>query len=141
MEERSEREERDNFLVVNTVVGAATSLLMGYQGWLQEEVKELTLRAAVCSASCSDPLQSHIEQRINRLRDIQQYELDEAVRALRSKIKEINESAYDSIIDARRYLEDGLYRFESLVRECLECRRLLDGLEGTPGDDESESHE
>ncbi len=141
MRERTEREERDDFLVMATMVGAASTLLTGYKGWLLEEVKELILRCSVCSATCGEPLHTVIEQRIKRLEDIRDYEINEAAKTLRDKIADMNQPkpSFDHVIDARHYLEDGVYRLEGLVRECLEARRLLDGLEDDddPEDDGS----
>lgn len=129
MKQWSEREERDSSLVVKAVVASATGFLTAYQSWLYEEVKELQQRCADCSSKFNDPLKSKIETRITRLSDIDKYEIVEAAKELRVKISDVNGGAYDNIVDARRHVDEGVYRFESLVRECLDIRRLVDLLE------------
>jgi hypothetical protein len=129
MKQWSEREERDSTLVVKAVVESASGFLTAYQTWLYEEVKELKQRCTDCVAKYDDPLRSKIKPHITRLNDIDTYEIDEAVNELRVKIGDVNVGSYDNIVDARRHVDEGIYRFESLVRECLELRRLLDLLE------------
>lgn len=133
-DDRTARQERDSFLVVNTLVGAASTTLVGYRGWIIEEVKELVLRCAISSATCGEPLHSILEGHLKRMTDIKDYEVYEATKALNDKIGDINAGDYDNVVEARRYLEEAIYRFDSLVRECMELRRLLDGLQDPPDD-------
>lgn len=129
--ERTAREERDNSLVVVTVVNAALTYHSGYQAWLYEEVKELgfTIDAAIPLYGDEPKLQRMLQQRLDRVRMMERYDIPESLAALKDRIDEIDDGAYENIIDARRYINDGFLRLEDLVRDLLETRRTFDDLE------------
>lgn len=65
---------------------------------------------------------------VQRLKDIYNHEVAEASAAARAAVSEISGGVYDDVMDARRYLDQAIHRFEGLVRELLEFRDLVEGV-------------
>ena len=138
MMDSSSREERDTFLVVSSVVSAALAFLRGYETWIQDELKDLQLRAERVARRAGGNLRQELQAKTQVLRTMEQHDLPEAVRNLRTKIMEINDGTYDDVVDARHYLEEGLYRFDSMVRILLYYRRGLDSLSAGNNDGQAQ---
>lgn len=122
------KEERDQALLRQLCHGAR-QLRNEFREWIQSELTDVTYRAECLEPLCNGLIQSELRLNIARLRDINKDVLQEAVHSLDSKIADVGAGGYDSLPDARAYLEEGVARLESLVRELLRTRKMLDGYE------------
>ena len=129
---RDAREERDSYLVVTSVIAAASSLRDGFRNWIEEEAKELAGTVEDLQVKLED--RGHLLDRVQglqaRIREIQQQLLPESSARMKERLKEVSDGVYDDVMDARRYLDEGLYPFERMQRDLLGYRQLLDTLKG-----------
>ena len=123
------QEQRDKYLVSSQLVSSTSLLLTGFVDWILEEVQSLLRLARQLEYAGDDIGQRMLRWEIKRLKSIRDNDLPEAKENIKTKIIEMNEGAYDNVIDARRYLEEGLYRMETLVRDLLQCRSRLEAFD------------
>ena len=120
-------QERDDFLV-STFVSVAMHYRSAYHEWIQEELNHWIPKAEAIEETLSGELRTKLQAQIQRMKDMNRYELPEAVNNLKDKCSDINAGAWQSVMDALPFLEEGIFRFTGLVRELLDIRRLLDDL-------------
>jgi hypothetical protein len=120
-------EERDEVLVRHLAV-AARSLRGEFREWIQAELKDLLVKAQAVESVAEGPLKGALHEAAERVRDIDEHELPEAIRTLDEEIERIAGGAYSDVLDAHRYLQDVLCRLERLVREVLAMRAKVGGL-------------
>ena len=123
-----DQEERESYLIIQLISGT-TVLLTGYKDWVHDEVEALLQLGRHLEYSNDGLAQRMVQLEIRRLEAIRDDDLGTAKESVESKIKDINNGTYDNVIDARRYLEEGLYRFETILRDLLSCRRKLEEFE------------
>jgi len=135
---RDAREERDMYLVRTSVIAAASSLRDGFRTWIDEEAKDLGGSAEDLGVKLHD--RGHLLDRVQEIqahiREIQQRLLPESSAKMKERLKEVSEGVFDDVMDARRYLDEGLYVFERMQRDLLGYRQLLDTLRGEFNEDE-----
>ena len=128
--EYSDRQEkRDKYLVNFQLITATSNMLQGYVDWILEEVDSLHKLAERLEYGGDSYSQRMLMWETRRLDNIRDNDLPEAKENVKQQMLEINEGSYSDIVDARRYLEGGLYRLETLVRDLLQCRVRLEGFE------------
>ena len=124
----SQRQDRDDDLA-HGFVDRAGLLIRDYQAWILLEIKDCMPKAEALEATLPEgDLKNDVHSAIQRMETIEKYELPEAVKNLRQKCTEIGigNSSYSDVMDAHQWIEDGLSRFEGLVRGLLSIRKLLD---------------
>ncbi len=121
------RDERDRRLV-NGFISGARGFRLYYWEWIQEEVKDCKFKAEFLEPALSGTVKSSVQAAIQRLEEIDRRELKEVIDNVDTKCSEIEDGAWNNVLDAFPYLEEGLHRFERLVRELLDIRSLLDSL-------------
>jgi len=120
-------QERDAALA-RDFADVARQLRRAFREWIQEEVKDLATKAGCLEPLLEGVLKKNMQGTIGRIKDIDRDELREATLSLEQKIGAIDDGVYDSLLDARRHLEEGVSRLEGLVRELLSIRRDVDSL-------------
>ena len=125
IEHGDRRGERDHFLAVVSVVGAANALLNGFRDWIDEELTDLVERVRFAQLLASGDDRQRLDRVARRLTDVETTELPDCVNELRERIADISNGAYDSVTDARRWVEVPCNRFENIVLELLSYRPLL----------------
>ena len=101
-------------------------LLSGYRDWVTEEAQNLVRLTRRLEYAGDSYAQGMVQQEIRRIQAIEEHDLPAARQSVQDKIVEVSDGAFSDIIDARRYLEEGLYRFETLIRDLLACRKRLE---------------
>ena len=101
-------------------------LLSGYLDWVTAEAQTLERLAKRMEYAGDSYAQKMVQQEIRRIQNINEHDLPYAKESVRTKIAEVSDGDFSDIIDARRYLEEGLYRFEVLIRDLLACRKRLE---------------
>ena len=120
------QEKRDVYLVRSQLASATQVLLSGYLDWVSAEAQSLERLAKRMEYAGDSFAQRMVQQEIRRIQDINEHDLPEAKDSVQAKIVEVSDGDFSDIIDARRYLEEGLYRFEVLIRDLLACRKRLE---------------
>lgn len=118
--------ERDEKLVGRGFVFGVSIFRNELREWIQEQIIESKLRAEALEPTLPGELQKQMRQASQRLNEIDRHELREAINNIDTKCKEIEDGAWNNVLDARPYLEEGVTRLESLVRELLKIRDFID---------------
>ena len=121
------RQERDDNLKY-AFVDRAWNLRHAYQEWIQQELKDLIPKAEFVEPTLSGTMKSQVQAAIQRMKHINNHELQEAIENINGRCAELRLTVSDNVIEDRQSLADCLSRFQGLVRELLDMRRLLDGL-------------
>lgn len=125
--ERNEREDRDHYLVVASVVSSAQALLNGFSEWIESECVDLQERLNFAKLMMQvGKKRQRVVRALARIDDIQMVQLLDCRNDLKDRIKEISDGAYDSVIEARRHVDAPCMRFEAMVTELLNYRLLSD---------------
>lgn len=124
-----ERENRDKYLYITSVVEAATTRLQAYEDWILDEINAIIPQAEAVRATVSDLLKSEIDTEISELKQIRTNELVAAVQWVKNKQNELKDGVYPDIMEATHYLDDGFLRLERLADRLLRFRRLIDGFQ------------
>ena len=124
----TKREERDHYLVVTSVVASAVALFRGFDTWIVEEAQELIFNLEPLAPTLNGTLRRSVEIAVRRLKEIAQEEVFEVKKDARTAVMDVSGGSYDDVVDARRYLEQQIYRFERLASELLRLRLLMDSL-------------
>lgn len=120
--------ERDEKLVGHGYISGIRVFRNELREWIQEEIIACKLKAGALEPTLIGELQKQMRQVSQRLDEIDRQELREAIDNIDTKCKEIEDGAWKDVLDARPYLEEGLTRLESLVRELLKMRNFVDTL-------------
>jgi hypothetical protein len=124
----SPRQGRDDDLT-NSFADRARFLIHDYKDWILLEIKDCMPKAEALEATLPEgDRKNDVSFAIQRMSTIEKYDLPEAVKNLRQKCTEIDDSSYSDVMDAHQWIEDGLSRFEGMVRGLLSIRELLDSL-------------
>lgn len=118
--------ERDEKLVGRGFVFGVSVFRNELREWIQEQIIESKWRARALEPTLSGEIQKQMSQASQRLDEINMHELREAIENIDTKCKEIEDGAWNNVLDARPHLEEGVTRLESLVRELLEIRNFID---------------
>lgn len=120
-----ENYERDGKLIGHGYVSGVRTFRNELREWIQEQIIESKLRAQSLVPTLTGEIQKQMSQASQRLDEIDMHELREAIENIDTKCKEIEDGAWINVLDARPYLEEGVTRLESLVRELLKIRDFI----------------
>ena len=122
------RMERDDNLLHYYLI-LAESMKFRYHEWVTEELKDLLPKAQTAELEPSnlEPVKVTLRQKISRMRDIDR-ELQEACRNIVDICKELRYAVPDQLVGDCQRLDDTISRFRGMVRELLDTRDYLDGL-------------
>lgn len=122
------RQDRDDDLV-HGFVDRAGLLIRDYKDWILGEIRDCMPKAEALETTLPESDQkSDVHAAIERMVDIEKYDLPAAIKNLRQKCTEIGDGSYHDVMDAHQWIEDGLSRFEGLVRSLSSIRKLVDSL-------------
>lgn len=130
------REERDSFLVITTTLAAADSLLKGYVDWITEEIQDLLPKLAILEATAEGSTKELFRKAIEEMSYLRDTALKEARDNLRNKMRDVTAGVCDNFPDARKYIEDGYYKFDKILIAMLRLRQLVDNFSPPDGDGE-----
>ena len=118
--------ERDEKLVGHGYLSGVRVFRNELREWIQEQIIESKLRAEALEPTLTGELQRQMRQVSQRLDEMDRDELREVIANIDTKCKEIEDGAWTNVLDTRPYLEEGVARLESLVRELLRMRDFID---------------
>lgn len=119
------KEERDSNLVC-ALADRARGLLRDYSSWVEDEIRDCQTKIEALEATVGD---EGIAGELRTAREVMEhmlrYQLPNAKTNLRDKCKEIEEGAFNSIIDAQQWIQDGIGRFETIAWRMVMIRKLV----------------
>ena len=119
------REERDKNLVF-AFADRARGLLRDYSGWIEDEIRDCQTKVEAVEALIGE---EGIPDELRTVREamdhILRYRLPNAKVNLRDKCKEIEDGAFDSILDAQQWIQDGIGRLELIAWHMIKIRNSV----------------
>ncbi len=131
------RQERDQS-VISELCHLAHGLRREYAEWVQQEVKELLPVFQSFEATTSGTAAIRFSLAVSRIQDINNNVLDVACEITERRIKDAKDFEME-IVEAYSYVQDGLSRLESLIRELMRLRAMADSLTQDPPAQQSDS--
>lgn len=123
--------ERDDKLIRYGFTPSSRLVCREFREWIQQEVKACKNEVMWLEPACEGKEKEELTHIKERLDDIDRVELLAADNNLDEKLTEIEDGAWDDILDAWQWIEDAISRFERLAREMLTIRNNI----ASPPDD------
>jgi len=120
-------QERDKALA-DGFADQARLLMREYDIWVGDEITALLAKIQALPKSEDPELNTELESLSEELNLIEQSKLPEAKRNLREKCSEIEDGSYSHVMDAYSWIQDGLTRFEIIVRRLISIRVTISRL-------------
>jgi hypothetical protein len=119
------KEERD-FNLVCSLADRARGLLRDYSSWVEDEIRDCQIKIEALEATVGDEgITGELKTALEVMEHMLRFQLPNAKTNLRDKCKEIEDGAFDSIIDAQQWLQDGIGRFETIAWRMTLIRKLV----------------
>lgn len=120
-------EEIDNDCVIQCAV-EAWAVARAYHEWIERQLRYWIPKAEAIEPTLNGMVGDNVRAAVERMKAISYRELPEVRNDVKEKDSEVRGGAWSNVLDARAYLQQGCYRYEKLVEEILQIRKLLESL-------------